>query len=358
MNTKKKVVVGLSGGVDSAVSAHLLKESGFEVIGVTMQIWEKDADNDSPCCGYSAIQDAQNVAHFIGIDHYILNFREDFKKYVIDYFIDEYQKGRTPNPCIACNKYIKWQSLLQKARLLKADYIATGHYAKIAQNETGRYTLQVSADNTKDQTYALYNLTQEQLAYTMFPLGGYTKEKVRAIALEIGLNIANKPDSQEICFVPDNNYGAYLAENIDKEIAVGNFVDIDGNILGAHKGLIYYTIGQRKNLGIAFGKPMYVKELRVATNEVVLADDKDLFCDSLEATRLNFVSMAREDISDDFVAYGKIRYSHKPSKCMIKIDGDKLYCKFDVPQRAITPGQAAVFYDEGGYVICGGVIDR
>ena len=354
----KTVVVGLSGGVDSAVAAHILKTEGYNVIGLTMQIWEKDDDNfDSPCCGYSAIEDAKVVAHFLNIDHYILNFRSDFKKYVIDYFMQEYEKGRTPNPCIACNRYIKWQSLLNKAYTLGANYIATGHYATIDYDSTtGIYTLKASMSNKKDQTYALYNLTQSQLAQTLFPLGTYTKDKVRKIASDIGLSIAQKPDSQEICFIPNNDYGAYLQKNIKSPIKKGDFVDINGNILGTHKGIVHYTIGQRKNLGIALGKPMYVKKLLPSTNQVVLSADSDLFCDTLVADDINYIGINKDSHILNMPAIGKIRYSHLGAKCSITISNNTIYCKFETPQRAITPGQAAVFYDEQGFVLCGGTI--
>ena len=266
----KTVVVGLSGGVDSSVAAYLLKKQGYQVIGVTMQIWQaEDActmEREGGCCGLSAVDDARRVAGQLDIPYYVMNFRDEFQKNVIDYFVKEYRDGRTPNPCIACNRYVKWESLLQKSLALGADYIATGHYARIRMLENGRMTICRSGSARKDQTYALYNLTQEQLQRTLFPIGEFDKSEIRAMAEEIDLKVANKPDSQEICFVPDGDYASFIEQETGKKEVPGNFVSIDGKVLGQHKGIGHYTIGQRKGLGIAFGEPVFVVEIRPETN--------------------------------------------------------------------------------------------
>lgn len=348
----------MSGGVDSSVAALLLKEQGYEVIGVTMQIWqEEDActiEDQGGCCGLSAVDDARRVSEQLDIPYYVMNFREEFQENVIDYFVAEYKAGRTPNPCIACNRYVKWESLLHRSLQIGADFIATGHYARIARLDNGRYTIQKSATARKDQTYALYNLTQEQLARTLMPVGAYTKDEIRDLAEKIDLQVANKPDSQEICFVPDDDYGAFLEEEMGKKIPEGNFVDIEGNVLGRHKGIIHYTIGQRKGLGLSLGKPGFVVEIRPETNEVVIGDNSDVFGTTLYANNLNFMTI--EKLDRPLKVTGKIRYSHREANCTIEmIDGDTLKCVFEEPQRAITPGQAVVFYD-GEYVLGGGTI--
>ena len=341
-NTPKRVVVGMSGGVDSSVTAHLLKEQGYEVIGMTMQIWQDDApdDNSGGCCGLSAVDDARRVCQKLDIPHYVVNFRSDFKKHVIDYFLDEYQNARTPNPCIACNRYVKWESMLQKALQIGADYIATGHYARVIQDEkTGRFALKQSKSLAKDQTYALYNLTQHQLKHTL---------------KDLGLAVATKPDSQEICFVPDDNYAGYIEEVTGKPSEAGNFVDKDGKVVGKHKGLIHYTIGQRKGLGLSMGKPVFVQKLDPSKNEVVVGDNEDLFKHTVTANQLNF--MPFDKLEGSLRCSGKIRYNQKPEPCTIRmIDEDTLICEFDEKQRAITPGQALVLYN-GEELIGGGTI--
>lgn len=356
----KKVVVGMSGGVDSSVAAYLLKEQGYDVIGVTMQIWQdierEEIEDNGGCCGLSAVNDAREVAQKLDIPYYVLNFKKSFKENVIDYFISDYLKGCTPNPCIACNRYVKWESLLNKAIQIGADYIATGHYAKIVNYpKTNRYTLKVADTETKDQTYALYNLSQYQLEHTLMPIGNYNKDEVRKIAEKIGLCVADKPDSQDICFVPDNDYKSFILENTEKLPQKGNFVDTNGNILGKHDGIINYTIGQRKGLKIAFGKPMYVCKIDPVKNEIVLGNDEDLFKRKVLIKNFNYMSV--EKIDNEIRAEGKLRYSQKKSPCIIKNKGEYIECIFDEPQRAVTPGQAAVFYDED-YIIGGGVIMR
>ena len=310
MEKKKKVVIGMSGGVDSSVAAYLLKEQGYDVIGVTMQIWQEDKDyteREGGCCSLSAVDDARRVANKIGIPFYVMNFRDSFKEKVIDYFVQEYIDGKTPNPCIACNKHLKFDELLRKAQGIGADYVATGHYAKIEQDENGRYQLIRSDDDRKDQTYALYNFTQEQLAHTLMPCGGYTKDKIREIAKEIGLSVYNKKDSEEICFIPDNNHGRYISEARPLEVVPGNFVDKNGNVLGQHKGIVYYTIGQRKGLGIALGRPVFVTDINPRTNEVVLGPEEDIFKTDLVAKDVNFIAF--DKLEEPVTVEAKVRYS-------------------------------------------------
>lgn len=356
--SKKKVVIGMSGGVDSSVAAYLLKEKGYDVIGVTMQIWQDEEqavqEENGGCCGLSAVDDARRVANDLGIPYYVMNFKSEFKENVMDYFVDEYLQGRTPNPCIACNRFVKWESLLKRSLDIGADFIATGHYAQIEQLPNGRYTLKKSATLAKDQTYALYNLTQYQLAHTLMPVGQYTKEEIRKIAQDINLKIANKPDSQEICFIPDNDYAKFIEENSDTKITEGNFVTVDGEIIGRHKGITHYTVGQRKGLNLSMGHPVFVVEICPETNEVVIGENEDVFSKELYANQLNFMSI--EDLTDEVIVTAKIRYSHKGALCTIKKVGeDKVHCVFQEPQRAITPGQAVVFYQDD-YVVGGGTI--
>jgi tRNA-specific 2-thiouridylase len=357
--SKAKVVVGMSGGVDSSVAAWLLKEQGYDVIGVTMQIWQdedtKTQEENGGCCGLSAVDDARRVAWDLGIPYYVMNFKEEFKSSVIDYFVEEYQKGRTPNPCIACNRYVKWESLLKRSLDIGADFIATGHYAQIDKLPNGRYALKKSVTAAKDQTYALYNLTQEQLARTLMPVGAYTKDRIREIAGEISLRVAHKPDSQEICFIPDNNYAGFIEENAGEKAPEGNFVDLNGQVIGRHKGITHYTVGQRKGLNLSMGHPVFVVEIRPETNEVVIGDGEDVFSDSLRAGHLNW--MAIDGLhGKPMQVTAKIRYSHKGALCTIQeVEDGVVECKFDEPQRAITPGQAVVFYD-GDFVVGGGTI--
>lgn len=355
----KKVVVGMSGGVDSSVAAYLLKKQGYDVIGVTMQIWQDEdhiqTEENGGCCGLSAVDDARQVAEKLEIPYYVMNFKKEFKDKVINYFVEEYLQGKTPNPCIACNRYVKWESLLQRSIEIGADYIATGHYARIEQLENGRYVIRNSVTANKDQTYALYNLTQEQLKRTLMPIGGYTKDEIRQIAEEIGLLIANKPDSQEICFVPDNDYAGFIDKEASGRVpGVGKFVKKDGTILGEHKGITHYTIGQRKGLNLALGHPVFVTEIRPETNEVVIGENEEVFTTYIRCNHLNFMAIA--DLNEPRRVLAKVRYSHRGSYCTIEKEGDdRLICSFEEPVRASTPGQAIVFY-ENDYVLGGGTI--
>jgi len=359
LKTKPKVVVGMSGGVDSSMTAALLQEQGYEVIGITLQIWESlGPEVEGGCCSISAIDDARRVAFLLGIPHYVLNFRSYFEETVVDYFTQSYLAGETPNPCLACNKYVKFGEMLRKARGLGAEYIATGHYAQVLRDpESDRFLLSKGADVRKDQTYALYMLTQEQLAHTLFPLANYPKEQIRKMARERGLGVGDKPDSQEICFIPNDDYASFVRKRSEKLIKPGQFVDLAGNSLGRHQGIIHYTVGQRKGLGVTFGKPMFVVGLNPESNEVVLGEDQDVYTDTLWAIDLNWISIA--DLKEPIKVEAKIRYNSSGALATVypgEIGADYgVMVRFDAPQRAVTPGQAVVFY-QGNLVIGGGKI--
>ena len=332
----KKIVVGLSGGVDSAVTAYLLKERGYEVIGVTLCM-HTNAQKE--------VADAAEVAARIGIRHRVVELQEKFKENIIRYFTESYKKGETPNPCMVCNPLMKWAALLAIAEEEGAECVATGHYAGVVRLANGRYAIRCAESAAKDQAYVLYGLSQEQLEKTMMPLASFEKEEIREIAAKIGLSVADKADSMEICFLPEGEaYTNYLVEKEGVTPEQGNFVDENGTVLGTHQGIIYYTVGQRKGLGIAFGEPRYVKELRPKTNEVVLSGNDALQSRIVYAGAYH--GMALEQIEDGMRLLAKIRYSHKGAMCTVYCEGERLRLEFDEPQRAATPGQAVVFYRE------------
>ena len=350
--SKKKVMLGMSGGVDSCVSAYLLKEQGYDVIGVHMQVWT-DTSHEDGCCSLSSVEDARRVANMLKIPFYVFNMKEDFKKYVIEYFVKEYESGRTPNPCIACNKYVKFGSLLDKAKSMDIDYIATGHYA-IIEKKGDRFLLKKSVDDTKDQSYVLYNLTQEQLSKTLFPLGKYKKSEVREIAGKIGFSVASKPDSQEICFIDDNDHYRFIKEHTGKKPNTGEFVDTQGNVLGSHQGITKYTIGQRRGLGISTGKPLFVLDIDAENNRIILGENEDLLSKEVYAEDLNWISI--EQLIEPMNIKAKIRYKAKEDNAVIQpIDDNKVKVTFIREQRAPTKGQSIVFYDND-IVVGGGII--
>jgi len=348
----------MSGGVDSSVAAYLLKEKGYEVIGIMMKLSPDNPDyeeNEGGCCSISAANDARRVADVLDIPFYVMNFKDVFKENVIDNFIDEYMEGRTPNPCIVCNKTIKFEEFLRKAKALGADYIATGHYAKIEKCDD-RYVLKKSEDDRKDQTYALYTLNQEQLRHTLMPCGDYSKPEIRIIAERIGLQVFKKKDSQEICFIPDNDHGNYIKKYSGRKIIPGNFVNKHGDVMGTHKGIVYYTIGQRKGLGIAVGKPVFVNDINPLTNQIVLGDEEDIFKTGLIAKDLNFILF--DSLQSNLRVSAKIRYSAKPQLAtLIPLENNRVKVVFDEKQRAITKGQSVVFYLEN-LVVGGGIIEE
>jgi len=357
---KNKVVVAMSGGVDSSVVAALLLEKGYDVIGATMQIWPENSENgknEGGCCSLAAVEDARRVANKLGIPYYVINFKDYFQKKVIDYFVEEYLAGRTPNPCVACNRYVKFGEFLRKAHNLNVFYIATGHYAIIEYDrERGRYLLRKSITDEKDQTYALYNMTQYQLEHTLMPLGEYTKEETREIASKLGFAVADKPDSQEICFVDDDDYAKFITQKADREIHPGNFVDTRGNVLGKHKGIVHYTIGQRRGLGLAMGRPVYVVDIDTLNNVVVVGEADETYSKGLICGDINLILFDKLEGEMDVAV--KIRYNASPVNAVIsRQEENRIRVDFEKPQRAVTPGQAVVFYRDD-LVIGGGTIEK
>ena len=354
-----KVMVAMSGGVDSSVAASLLAEQGYDVCGATLRLFSNaDIGLDrisKTCCSLADVADAQSVAHKLNIDHFVFNFRDDFIKSVIRRFADAYIAGDTPNPCVDCNRFIKFDKLLERALLMDKDYIATGHYARTEyDDQTGRYLLKKAKDISKDQTYVLYALTQEQLKRSLFPLGGLTKNEVRALADTRDLVNARKPDSQDICFVPGGDYASFIKNVLGLKSAPGDFTDGSGKVLGRHKGLIHYTIGQRRGLNMSFDRPKYVIGKDVMANTVIIGNEEELYSITMTVKNLNLISI--ENITAPVRATVKTRYSQKETHAtLFPPEGGRMTVLFEKPQRAVTAGQAAVFYD-GDIVIGGGTI--
>ena len=350
-----RVVIGLSGGVDSAVAALLLREQGHQVIGVTLRTWEAETGAYSRCCD---ISDARRTAMQIGIPFYNVNSLDIFREYVTEPFMQAYTDGLTPNPCVACNRYVKWQRLLEFADDINAEYVATGHYAQTEKLPNGRYTVRQAAAAAKDQTYMLYQLTQDQLARTIMPLSDLTKDEVRAIAEKAGLEVAGKKDSQEICFVMDGGYAEYIEAHSDKGLPPpGDFVDEDGNVLGRHKGIVNYTVGQRKGLGLALGYPAYVKEIDAENNRVVIGSENSVYKKEIYCGDINLMSVEDIKKGEKLAADVKIRYHHAAVSALIeRAEGGRLHIAFEEPVKAPAPGQSAVFYDDNKRVIGGGII--
>lgn len=358
----EKALIAMSGGVDSSVAALLMKEAGYDCIGVTMKLYnsadlgtELQLNESNTCCSLTDIADARSVASRLGMMYYVLNFMEQFGTNVIDRFVDAYENGRTPNPCIDCNRHLKFDALFQRAKELGCEYVVTGHYARVSYDEArGRYLLRTGTDETKDQSYVLYSLTQEQLAHIKFPLGGMDKFHARELAEEHGFVNARKHDSQDICFVPAGKYTDFIREYTGKEYPEGNFVDLEGNVLGRHKGIIHYTIGQRKGLGLALPAPLYVCKVDVEKNEVVLGPNSALYSTTLIAKDINFISVP--SLEEPLHISAKVRYKQPARPATVtQLDEDTIKVVFDEPQRAITKGQAVVLYD-GDIVVGGGTI--
>jgi tRNA-uridine 2-sulfurtransferase len=354
----QRVLLGMSGGVDSSVAGYLLREQGYDVVGVTMKVWPQDCLSraEDKCCGPQAIADARGVAHTLGIPHYVVDEADQFERVVIDYFSSEYQAGRTPNPCVMCNEKLKFGSLWEKARALDCDYIATGHYAIIEQH-TGRAVLRKGVDPRKDQSYFIFSLRQPQLRHALTPLGRMAKPEIREIARSLGLKVADKVDSQEICFVPGNDYKAFLRSHLgETEFHRGGIYDLSGNFLAGHEGIEMFTIGQRKGLPGGSPRPRYVVDIDAGTNRVFVGDAEDLLVEEFEIDRINWSSRWPSD--EPLAVTVKIRYSHSGAAAtLVPLEGDRALVRLDEPQKAVTPGQAAVCYG-GDVVIAGGWICR
>jgi len=353
----KRIVVAMSGGVDSSVATYLLKEAGYEVVGITMDLVEASCGIERPdtCCSLLAFADARDVSDKLGIEHYIIDYRVEFEREVISYFVNEYLKGRTPNPCIVCNYKIKFGYLLDKAKELKADYIATGHYAKI-ESKNGRYVIKKAIDTARDQSYFLYRLSQTQLRHTIMPLGEYKKEEVRKIASKLGLKVHNKHSSQEICFIPNGDYRNFIQQKVKNQLIPGEIVDKAGGVLGRHQGIAFYTVGQRKGLGIAVGRPLYVIAVDAVKNTIIVGEETDIYTQELIADEINW--QAIDKLTQEIEIIAQIRYLHKGAPAIISpLDDGRVKVRFREPQRAITPGQSVVFY-QNNMIVGGGVIDK
>ena len=356
--SKGKVIVAMSGGVDSSVAALLLHRQGFDVVGVTLRLWSVEREDvpaaSKRCCSVEDVDDARRVCHAIGVPHYFLNFEREFQRHVIDYFVAEYDRGRTPHPCLACNDKIKFDFLLRRATFLDADFIATGHYGRVRAGTDGRYELHKGIDASKDQSYVLFTLGQSELSRLLLPIGEYRKEDIRALAHEAGLPVADKPDSQEICFIPDDNYRKFVSDRVRPK--PGNLINLEGEVLGTHPGIQFFTIGQRRGLGLpgSTAQPLYVTRIDSETNEVVLGRHEDLLSSRLWASRVSYVSGMVPDGPTEVTA--KIRYKAEGEDAtIVPLSDDTAEVRFDEPQRAVTPGQAVVFYSAdnilgGGYI--------
>ncbi|MEE8518998.1 MAG: tRNA 2-thiouridine(34) synthase MnmA [Dehalococcoidia bacterium] len=350
-----RVVVAMSGGVDSSVAAYLLNREGYDVVGVTMRLWSSDDEAITPdhqgCCSIEDIEDARRVCQTIGVPHYVMNVEHEFKRHVMDYFVAEYRRGRTPHPCIACNDRIKFDFLMKRASALDADFVATGHYARVGCESRG-WTLHKGVDETKDQSYVLFGLRQEQLRRVLLPVGHYTKAAIRELAAEGGLHLADKADSQEICFIPAGDYREFLKKRVKPQ--PGQFVDTGGNVLGEHQGIEFFTVGQRRGLGIQKSETMFVIHVEADTRRVVLGTAADLLQSVVRVGQVNYVG--GNPPSGPVQVTAKIRYNGGQSDAVLEPDGDVAVLRFESPQRAITPGQAAVFFD-GDRVLGGGYIE-
>jgi tRNA-specific 2-thiouridylase len=365
MSKQGKVLVAMSGGIDSTVVALMLHHQGYEVVGITMKTWDYTASGGSKketgCCNLDSFNDARMAAVQHGFPHYILDIRDEFGSFVVDDFVNEYLAGRTPNPCVLCNTHIKWRALLKRADALGCDFIATGHYGKVRQHDNGRFVISKGVDETKDQSYVLWGLQQDLLSRTLLPLGGYRKTEIRQMAMDFGYpELAKKSESYEICFVPDNDYRGFLKRKVDgleEKVAGGLFVDKSGNVLGQHKGYPFYTIGQRKGLDIALGKPAYVTAINPDTNTVVLGDEEDLEKEEMKVGKINWIKY--DGIDSEMEALTKIRYKDKGSLSSLipSNNGNDVTIRFYEKAKGIAPGQSAVFY-EGDDVIGGGIIQR